>query len=192
MSAWRVKRSWKESRYRTCQVIQGHLQGCLRSVGQGQLYVGLMTWEVPSHLRAMTSHPLARVAVAHHNPRTTVVPPMCEQWWRHISCEDRVASTEGARCKRRWSHVTSSDSVQFRCPNWRPPSNIVSSTVSSSDYLLQSVLCLRLLSFMPTTCTIYIKNWRIYARTWSSYISLLDAIFVTFTLKMKFLCLCCS
>jgi hypothetical protein len=53
-----VKRSWegKESIYRTCEVIQEHQEGCLRSVGQGQLWVGLMTWEVPSHAQEVEKY----------------------------------------------------------------------------------------------------------------------------------------
>jgi hypothetical protein len=65
--------------------------------------------------------------------------------------------TEGARCAQRWSLVTSSDPAQFERPDWRPTLVLVSSTTSSSHYLIQFVF-FRLLCFMPTACTVYTKN----------------------------------
>jgi hypothetical protein len=49
-------------------------------------------------------------------------------------------------------------SSAVRAPLVTTSSDLVSSTASSRDYLLQSMLCLRLLCFMPTTYTIYANN----------------------------------
>jgi hypothetical protein len=46
--------------------------------------------------------------------------------------------------------------------------DLMASAMFSSDYLLQSMLCNRLLCFMPTTFTITLKTKGFYARTWSS------------------------
>jgi hypothetical protein len=48
--------------------------------------------------------------------------------------------TEGVRCAERRSLMTSSDPAQFGWPEWRPPSMLVSSTTSSSDYHLWFML----------------------------------------------------
>jgi hypothetical protein len=57
---------------------QVHLQGCLRSVGQGQLKVGLMTWEVLSQSSGSVGAPDS---------------PVCptDRWRNHVSREDYAA-----------------------------------------------------------------------------------------------------
>jgi hypothetical protein len=79
-----------------------------------------------------------------------------------------------------------------RAPNWRPPFDLVSSTASSSDYLLQSVLCFDYCVLCLPHALFMLKTEEFYAQTWSSYIRLLYAIFNTCTLKRKFLDLCYS
>jgi hypothetical protein len=117
-------------------------------------------------------------------------PPTGEQRRRCMRHEDRVPSTEGAWCARRRSRVTSSDRCSLGartddfplilCPRRRPPAT----TSSNSCYALNyCVLCLPHSLFM-------LKTEGFYARTWSSYTSLLDVIFVACTLKSKFLDLC--
>jgi hypothetical protein len=108
--------------------------------------------------RATLTHPQAQAAATHPNPRTMVAPLTCEQQWRRTRSEDRETSTEGTRCARWRSCVTSFDPAQLGRSKWWSPSDLMSSMASSSYYLLQSISCLQVLCFMPITCTIYAKN----------------------------------
>jgi hypothetical protein len=95
----------------------------------------------------------------------------------HWRSEDR-APTKGARCAQRWSRVTSSDPAQFGWPKWWPPSILVSSTMSSSDYLLRFVLSFNYCDLCLPHALFTLKTIRFYAWTRSSYISLLHAYFL--------------
>jgi hypothetical protein len=115
----------------------------------------------------------------------------CEQRHHRTKHEDRARSTEDARygdgCARhppiqRCSGAPSDDLPPILCPRRRPLASTSPNPCYAFDYY---VLCLPHALF-----TLKIEGF--YTRTLSSYISLLDAIFVTCTLKRIFLDLCCS
>jgi hypothetical protein len=100
--------------------------------------------------------------------------------------------TEGARCEQWWSRVTSSDLAPFWWLEWRPTSVLVSSTMSSDNYLLRFVFSFRLLCFMPIIFIIYAKNYTILCLNTEFVYQFTACIFFACTLKRQFLDLCCS
>jgi hypothetical protein len=98
-------------------------------------------------------------------------------------------STRSARVKRRHGRrevsaaaiapcVTSSDPAQFERPEWWPPSVLVSSTMSSSDYLLWFMLSFDYCVLCVPHALFTLKTVRFYTSTRSSYINLLHAYFL--------------
>jgi hypothetical protein len=86
--------------------------------------------------------------------------------------------TEGTRCAQLRSRVTSSDPAHLWRPEWWPPSVLMSSMTSSSDYLLWFILYFDYCVLCLPHALLLLKNVRFYAWRRSSYISLLHAYFL--------------